>query len=427
MLSRAVAPLHGMGGLERHTHDLITHVAQRGVRVTLVTRPPTNGSGQASFDPARVRVHQVPYVTFPLAGRRGTTVIDRSTAYPLFGWRAGRHAARVVREGGVQLVYGLGASALGYAQARRRDHLGTVPFIFNPQGLEEFGATDPSRAGLKRLAYRPLQAAVRACARAADRVIATDQSLLPTVLEHLRIEDTRRVCVLPNAIDVARLDRLTDPAQAEQQRSRLGIGKDDALLLAVGRLEESKGFSVLISAMTALASETGSPLGARWRLAIVGDGPHRPALERMIANARLGDRVLLPGRASDQDLHAWYEAATLFVHPTLYEGSSLVTLEAMAHKRAIVGTRAGGLPDKVKPDLNGWLVAPGDATALAAALRQALASRSGLATMGEASRQIVEREFNWPVVADRFLALCQDVLTSRPQDLGTSRPYNVSA
>ncbi len=47
------------------------------------------------------------------------------------------------------------------------------------------------------------------------------------------------------------------------------------------------------------------------------------------------------------------------VHPTLYEGSSLVTLEAMAHRRAVVAANAGGLPDKVKPGVNGWLVEPG--------------------------------------------------------------------
>ncbi len=51
--------------------------------------------------------------------------------------------------------------------------------------------------------------------------------------------------------------------------------------------------------------------------------------------------VRLVGRVGDEELHAWYEAATLFVHPTLYEGSSLVTLEAMAHARAVVATDGG--------------------------------------------------------------------------------------
>ena len=61
----------------------------------------------------------MPYRTFPLAGRRGTTVLDRSTAYPLFGERAGPAAPRtLVRDGGVDIVHGFGASVLGYASAR---------------------------------------------------------------------------------------------------------------------------------------------------------------------------------------------------------------------------------------------------------------------------------------------------------------------
>ena len=74
-----------------------------------------------------------------------------------------------------------------------------------------------------------------------------------------------------------------------------------------------------------------------------------------------------PGRRSRRCTRGT-RRATLFVHPTLYEGSSLVTLEAMAHRRAVVATNAGGLPDKVRPGVNGWLVAPGDPAALAAAI-----------------------------------------------------------
>ena len=71
------------------------------------------------------------------------------------------------------------------------------------------------------------------------------------------------------------------------------------------------------------------------------------------------------GRVDDALLHALYEAADVFVHATRYEGSSLVTLEAMAHARCVVATRAGGIPDKVVPGATGWLVDPGDISALA--------------------------------------------------------------
>jgi glycogen(starch) synthase len=413
VLARATAPLHGVGGLERHVLDLVRHVARRGIQVTLITKPPRPGV-PASLD-CGAATRFVPYLTFPFAGRRGTTVLDRSSAYPLFGWRAGRVAAQMARSGEIHIVHGLGASAWGYAEARRRDWLGTVPFVFNPQGLEEFGATDPSRARLKRLGYRPLQAVVRRTAAAADRVIATDRALVPTVLEHLDVQASR-VRVVPNAIDLDDVDRLTDPTHAHGLRHALGLGARDVLLLSVGRLEENKGFHDLLAALARLkvGGPTGtSPLGAQWRFVLIGDGPHRARLERQAAAADLGGYVVFAGRVSDAELHSWYEAATLFVHPTLYEGSSLVTLEAMAHRRAVVGTMAGGLPDKIRPGLNGWLVEPGNPAALARALADALETTAPLDRMGAQSRDIVVREFAWPAVADRLIALYDEVLSDR--------------
>ena len=410
VLARAVAPLHGVGGLERSVHDLVRHLLKRAVRVTLITKPPLSRALPDSglFSDERLTVQLVPYWTFPFAGRRGTTVIDRSTAYPVFGARAGRLAARIVSRGGVHLVHGMGAASLGYARARAGDWFGTVPLIFNPHGMEEFGSTGPELGALKRLAYAPLRKAVRECAQAADRVIATDRVLIPTVVKHLRVPETR-VSVVPNAVDLEEVDRLTDAAGARGVRERLGLSSEDALLVGVGRLEENKGFHYLIGALAERAAGTGrSALGRGWRCVLLGDGPYRARLERAIETAGLQESVLLPGRVSGGELHAWYEAATLFVHPSLYEGSSIVTLEAMAHRKAVVGTSAGGLPDKVRPGVNGWLVAPADASALARALEDALGSRDRLRAMGEQSRAIVEREFAWEGIILRVLALYED-------------------
>ena len=78
----------------------------------------------------------------------------------------------------------------------------------------------------------------------------------------------------------------------------------------------------------------------------------------------------------DGVLHALYARADVFVHATRYEGSSLVTLEAMAHGLPVVATRAGGIPDKVVDGETGRLVAPGDVDALARGAEGPLA-RSG--------------------------------------------------
>ena len=91
VLTRAVQPMHGVGGLERHVYDLVRHLTRGGAPVTLVTRPATL-PGIDGVDPAELfavrpemfRLITVPYVTFPGAGRRGTTrlPIEICTASP---------------------------------------------------------------------------------------------------------------------------------------------------------------------------------------------------------------------------------------------------------------------------------------------------------------------------------------------------------
>ena len=404
VVARSVFPLHGLGGLERSVYDLVRYLARAGLQVTLITRTPQRGS--PSLHEPGVVVKFVPYRTFPLAGRRGTTVIDRSTAYPVFGERAGRLAWTLVADGLVDIVHGFGASVLGYA---RRRHASTAPLVLNPQGLEEFGATDPSRARIKRVVYLPLRRAVRRCARAADCVIATDRVLEPAVITHLDV-DHSRIRVIPNALDLSSLDRLASPEDGERVRKEAGIDRGDLVLLSVGRLEHNKGFHVLAAALGALGDHVPQLAHGRWKWVLLGDGPYRRSLNAAIRDASISSRTHLPGRVSERELHSWYEAADLFVHPSLYEGSSLVTLEAMAHRRPVVATTAGGLPDKVRPGVNGWLVPPGDASALAAAISGAIGQRDRFPAMGVAARTIVEQEFSWTVAGAEVLRLYDELL-----------------
>ncbi len=424
VLARSVYPLHGHGGLERHVGDLVRHLLRRNAQVTLITRPSTPIRKGPSENERAARlaeflalpgldVKPVPYQTFPLAGRRGTTVLDRSTAYLWFGWRAGRLAANLVARGHGSIVHGLGASAVGYARARRRDRIGTVPLVFNPQGLEEFGAagTLDVTARLKRVGYAPLRRAVTACAQSADAVIATDRTLEAAVVGHLGIP-AERLRLIPNAIDVDSVSRLASPEQGRELRRRLGLPSDEPVILSVGRIERNKGFHIMVEALARLRERP-------WRWVLVGDGPFRNHVERRIGECGLGARCLLLGQVSDRDLHASYEAASLFVHPTLYEGSSLVTLEAMAHRRAVVATRAGGLPDKVEPHVSGWLVDPGDPVSLAKAIGEALEHPERLREMGAQGRRIITERFSWTAAADRLLELYTE-LTARQEAVSKS-------
>ena len=159
VVARSVYPLHRFGGLERHVYDLVRCLLARDAQVTLITPPasadrPADAGADAVFRHPKFTMRPVPYVTFPFANRRGTTILDRSTAYPLFGLRAGRIAARLVAQ---ETSTSFTAWAPACSATRWHDLIRAARTSrLNPQGLEEFGATDPSRAPLKRLGYWPL-------------------------------------------------------------------------------------------------------------------------------------------------------------------------------------------------------------------------------------------------------------------------------
>ena len=392
LLSRSAHPLHDPGGMERAVYLLAKHLEARGVDTVLVTRPAT----RAGTFPGRV-------VTVPYGdtGRRHGRIFSRTLHYPAFATRVGETVADMVRAGEVDIVDAQGLTALGYGRRRRGDASLRAPLVMNPQGLEEHKAS-----GLKRVALTRLRRLSREAARLADRVVATDEATRAEVPRYLGV-DPARVVVLPNGVDLEEIAALTPPdARAVAEAALPALRGADPVFLSVGRLESYKGFDDARAALAALHAQ--GRLGATWAWAIVGEGPGAARLRGGLAPA-LAPHVHFTGRVEDALLHALYERADLFVHPTHYEGSSLVTLEAMAHGRAVVATRAGGIPDKVTHGVTGLLVAPADRPGLAAALGELAQDRPRREAMGTAGRRRVRDAFACSVLVDRTLALYEEL------------------
>jgi starch synthase len=90
-----------------------------------------------------------------------------------------------------------------------------------------------------------------------------------------------------------------------------------------------------------------------------------------------------------------------------------VTLEAMAHARAVVATRAGGIPDKVRDGETGRLVEPGDVPALAAAIREVLSDAARRRSLGLAGAERAQRLFGWEGIARRVKDLYRELIEER--------------
>lgn len=402
LLTRAAHPLHSPGGLERAVYLLATHLQARGVETVLLTRPAT----RPGRFPGEVVI--VPYRTLPV-GRHGR-VLDRSLNYPGFALRLGRAAAELVRAGRVDVVHAQGLCALGYGRARRKDPALVAPLVMNPQGMEEH-----QTSGLKHLALARLRALSREAARLSDRVIATDEATRDEVPRLLGV-DPSRVVVLPNGIDPEDLRRATPGDAARLARQALPTLAGAApVFLSVGRLEAYKGFGDALAAFERLAEHGRLP--QRWAWVVVGEGPYRRVLERRRRRG-LASHLVLAGRVSDTLLHALYARADVFVHATRFEGSSLVTLEAMAHGLPVVATRAGGLPDKVLDGRTGRLVPPGDVDALAGALAELAGAADRRRAMGKLGLELALERFSWPVLAERTLALYEELVAAGRRERG---------
>lgn len=409
MLARVVYPWHGFGGIERHVYHLVTHLARLNVAVTLFVQPPapTADDTPLPLPGGTVRLLRYDYTTPWL---RPNSIVGRQINYPWYSWQLGRAAAALVRQGAVDVVHSQGLCATGYGAIRVRDPLlQRVPFVANPHGMEEFRTPD----WRKWLAYAPFRAQYAYGHRCADCAIATDACTRDDLPRYLRV-DPARVRVIPSAIDVAECRGLVDAATRQHLRERLQLATADPVLLSVGRLERNKGYHTLIAAL----AQVRHLLPPTWRWLLVGKGKEEAALQAQVQQAGLGNHVTFVGRLHDHELHSLYEEVDLVLHPTLYEGSSLVTLEGMIHRRPVIASAAGGIPDKVFDGVNGLLVPPGDAGALARALAQALQARAQWGAWGDASVAIVERTFAWTVVARQTRDLYRDLLAQA----GTSRP-----
>ncbi len=189
-----------------------------------------------------------------------------------------------------------------------------------------------------------------------------------------------RCWLVPNAIDTEEFRRSAGAVPAAE---RAGVPPGRFVVGAVGRLSPEKALDDLVRAVGRLVGE-----GIDLELWIVGEGPERPALEGLVAELGLGERVRLLGfRGDTLDL---YRAMDAFALSSRREGLPNVLLEAMSLELPVIGTRIAGIPQLIEHDRNGLLVEPGAVAELAAALRRVIAD-SGLARrLGAAARRTVE-------------------------------------
>jgi len=362
------------GGIEGHLRDLAEGLAARGHRITVLV---------TSTDRRTWIEHPVPRLTIMRAAR-----LAHVASTPLSP--ALVNIARCLRADIVHLQFPYPPGDLAALAVR-----GRPPLIISYQ-------SDIVRQKTLLRIYRPL---LEFTLRHATRIIASSPGYIASSPFLRRY--AARCEVIPIGIDINRFTPGA-PHQASGTPPRL---------LFVGRLRYYKGLHILLDAMRQV------PGVELW---IAGSGPERARLEAQVATTGLRERVQFRGDIAEADLPALYRQADIFVLPSHLraEAYGIVLVEALASGLPCISTALGTGTDFVNlHEQTGLVVAPGDAVALAAAIKRLSSDAALRARYGAAGRKRAERLFARDRMLDEIEQVYEDIVNHPVDYAHRGRPY----
>jgi glycosyltransferase involved in cell wall biosynthesis len=278
-------------------------------------------------------------------------------------------------------------SGTWYKVARAAKLAGGLPLVYTDHGRPN---RDPWATTLLH----------RRAARLTHRIIAVSHALRNDLVGRLGLHPDR-VDVVPNGIDLARLDAAgaaVRPVTAEPR----GAG-ENVVFGTLGRLEAVKGIDVLLAAFAQWPVD-----GPRATLVIGGDGSEKRALEELTRQLGVQDRVRFSGWIDQPAL--FYRGIDVFVLPSYSEGTSISLLEAMAHRRPTIATDVGGNRAVLGERLAEWLVPSGNPAALAATMATLARSADLRRAIGEIARRRVETCYSLSCTSQRYAEVYEAVV-----------------
>lgn len=213
-----------------------------------------------------------------------------------------------------------------------------------------------------------------------DKVICCSRAVAQFALSRERISGGKVLVVYNGAEDM-------NASPAADLRAAFGLSAADFVIGVPASLVPHKGHSFFLEALAAVAREYPGV-----RAVLAGAGPLKEELEGLAEKLGIARSVVFAGVLSE--MASFFSAADLVVlSSTEREGISMGILEAMSAKKAVVGTKVGGIPEAVVDGETGLLVQPWDTQALAGAILSLIHDKAKLAEMGRAGRARYEKKF----------------------------------
>ena len=255
-----------------------------------------------------------------------------------------------------------------------------------------------------------------ACFRVLERLLARVTTVLvavsPEVLDDLvalGVAPREKFVVIRLGIELEERVRSEEPR--EEIRRRLGIPPERFVVGWLGRMTGVKQTSDLLDVLTALRTA-----GVDAGLLLVGDGPDREGFEQRAQELGLMRHCLFLGY--QEEVAPWYAAMDAIALPSGNEGTPVTVIEALAAGKPVAAYGVGGVPDVVRDGVDGFVVEPGDAAALASRLAELAAAPALRERMGAAGRERVLERYGVGRLLDDVDRLYRETMAKSQQSSG---------
>jgi len=209
-----------------------------------------------------------------------------------------------------------------------------------------------------------------------------------------------RVRIVPMGVDSARFDSQSSTANSQIYDLAPALTSFQKKILYVGKLIYYKGIDNLLYAFSELR-------GTDACLMIVGEGVEKWHLTQLAKQLHVSNRVFFLGTVPDPQLPSTYSAADVVVLPSITrrEAFGIVILEAMASGKPVVASAIPGVSEVVRHGMTGYLVPPGNPTALASALESILLDQARAKRMGGEARRLAANQYDWERIYEQYVTL----------------------
>lgn len=321
----------------------------------------------------------------------GVRVIRDQSKILLPSWRVTRAAKKIVAAKNIDVVVFGAAAPLALMSPSLRKS-GVKKIIALTHGHEVWWAK-----------IFPFRLAIKRIGKNVDHLTYLGEFTRQAISKPLTRKSATDMVKIAPGIDTAHFIPQPD---AMQKRKELGL-QDKKIIISVGRLVHRKGQDNLIQAMPAVLKKIPNA-----HLLLVGEGPYRKHLEKLVMKSSLEQNVTFAGRIMYDKLPSYLSAADLFAMPSRsrffgleVEGLGIVYLEASACGIPVVAGNSGGAPDAVLEGVTGLCVDGTNIEQITAAIVEICSDAERASHMGAAGRNWIVNQWRWDIWSKEFNAL----------------------